>query len=327
MAQPALVVSGIGRRNALVRLLLEECRRLGLVLIGCDASPYASAGTELTIVEQVPLAQDPDFDQAYAEVLNRHRPLGYMTLVDPEVTALAMLAWVAPFDASQFLHPSWTTTETCEDKLAFAKLMSSRNVPSVPTSLTPLDDYPQVCKDRRGSAASGFRVLTEGEPTAPCGPDVVFQPWCDGRHFCIDAYFSLSSGELVDYCVKEVLDKRHGESLLVRSVAPEPFRHLVVRGAEVLPMRGIVNLDVYGDESDQVLMEVNCRIGGNYPATHAFGTNLLRPLLSELTSGVPATPVAPVYVVGRHVASHPAYTTLECAGETGTPATADIVAT
>ena len=53
------------------------------------------------------------------------------------------------------------------------------------------------------------------------------------------------------------------------------------RVSDVVRMRGIVNLDIYDVNGHLAVMEVNARIGGNYPASHVLGVNLLRHVFAE----------------------------------------------
>src|SRR5690606_2307770 len=121
---------------------------------------------------------------------------------------------------------------------------------------------------------------------------------------CVDAYFSIASGRLIDLCAKEVLNKANGESYLLRSVAAERFVEIVTAVAEAIPLRGIVNLDIY-DDGELRVMEVNCRVGGNYPASHAFGCNLLRRLVDGVADGDTADRLDMSTVsLGAHVAKY-----------------------
>ncbi|KJV43328.1 hypothetical protein VH88_01130 [Brevundimonas sp. KM4] len=207
-----------------------------------------------------------------------------MTLIDPEIVSLGEIEGEAD---ALYLHPAASTAAICEDKYHFFETMRANGIATIPTSLTPLNQTPFIRKDRTGSAASGFKVYSETTDTETVrqnarDPRYIYQPFCSGRHYCIDAYFSIRDARLIDLCVKEVLAKANGESYLLRSVPRDRFIGMLDAVATVLPMRGIVNFDIYDEDGELKIMEVNCRIGGNYPASHAFGVNLLRPMLTEV---------------------------------------------
>ena len=304
-----LLVSGIGKRNHLLRLIADECAEQGAVLIGADAVGLAPARAAVERFELLPPALDPDFGARYGEVLARQDVGAFITIIDPEIAVLGQLAGQGALDAARFLQPTAESSMICEDKLTFHQVLSARGVPTVPTYASPLESYPFIRKDRAGSAASGFQVFSDPTDLSAhedlTDHDSIFQPFCAGQHYCVDAYFSLSEGTLVDLCVKEVLAKRDGESYLLRSFPREGFVDLLRHLSGVLPLRGIVNIDVWDIEGELAVMEVNPRIGGNYPAAHAFGVNLLRHMtregLGEIDSKPSFSPYEPGLLVSKFI--------------------------
>ena len=120
----------------------------------------------------------------------------------------------------------------------------------------------------------------------------IYQPFCGGAHYCVDAYFSLHDGHLVDVCAKQILEKSKGESFLLKSVVADGFVDMLNRVCKIIPLKGIVNFDFLDDAGTIKMLEINCRIGGNYPATHAMGCNFIEHMLNELMSGEPISGMA-----------------------------------
>ena len=285
----SVLVSGIGKRNALLGLLRDEFNSKGLDLAGADAAANPPARIGIRPFFQLPKATDRGFERGLVDALLACDARAYLTLIDPEITAAGLISESGRLGNALFAHPSFRTASLCEDKLAFSDTMKRAGVSCIESHQAPLAAFPQICKDRRGSAASGFEVLKETEDLKQAlalqkarGADLIFQKYCDGAHYCIDAYFSLHTQQLVDWCAKKVLNKQAGESYLLKSERPDRFEAIIRKVAAELPMRGMVNFDVYDDAGQLSVMEVNCRIGGNYPASHAFGCNLLRHLAGEI---------------------------------------------
>ncbi|WP_168694263.1 ATP-grasp domain-containing protein [Sphingomonas flavalba] len=314
MTTRPLLVSGIGKRNALLRLLKQECALYGMDVLGCDAAPFPPARVEVDHFEVVPLASDSAFVAAFAAILERYAPLAHMTLIDPEIPLLGGLERDGACGGSLLLHPVEDTARLCEDKYAFYDFLTENALPGVPTFLAPPAQFPFIRKDRRGSAASGFHVFHAPADLAPHfeqnhDPRYIFQPFCAGTHYCIDAYYALADGTLVDCCVKEVLSKKDGESYLLRAAVRDPFVDLLRQIGSTLPLRGIVNLDIYLDDGVLKIMEINCRIGGNYPASYAFGCNLLAHMLADIHGEAPAPAYSPSsYIVGGYISKYFAFT-------------------
>jgi predicted ATP-grasp superfamily ATP-dependent carboligase len=230
-----------------------------------------------------------------------------MTLNDRELSALAInrIEDRAP-KLTNVLHPSSSAIQVCGDKFEFAQMCANLNIPHFNTYLNPLIEYPQICKDRYGSAASGFRVFNDNQTIDEVREveNLVFQKYSTGFHYCVDAYFSIMNHKLIDFCVKKILLKSNGESFIMQSMEPDKFMYLMKLVEASLELRGIVNLDIYEEEGVLRIMEVNTRIGGNYPASHKFGCNLLEHLLRELTEEKPLDVCQSHYRVGVTIAKY-----------------------
>lgn len=307
-----LAVSGIGKRNGLLELLRPLAAERGLSILGLDADEFPPARVTVDHFARVPGAKELDFVDQYARALHNFNAVGHLTLIDPEIPVLGAIRDVR----SRYLNPTSDSSILCEDKYVFHQFLDQVGIPSVPTYLSPPTKLPFIVKDRRGSAASGFRVYkneTDMDNFDLLSRDgnSVYQPYVGGEHLCVDALFALEEGYLVDLCVKKVIDKKNGESFLVESVAPGPISELVKDLSRHIPFRGIVNLDIYqmSHADDLLVMEVNCRIGGNYPASHLFGCDMISKLLLELQTGrSPSRYKHPNYQVGMRVGKYYGFT-------------------
>ena len=154
MTRRRMLISGIGKRNHVLRLLADECALNGVELIGCDASTLAPARAELIRFEQLPLVNEPDFGQRFSKLLAQHEVAGFLTLIDPEITVLSELSAQGQIGDATFLHPPIETARVCEDKFAFFEWMQAHDIRTIPTSLSPPPTFPHIRKDRRGSEAA-----------------------------------------------------------------------------------------------------------------------------------------------------------------------------
>lgn len=304
-----LLISGIGKRNYLLSLLKAECSNLGIKIVGADANLFPPARVEVDEFCQLPYASDPSFIERYKEVISQYNIDAGITLIDPEITIISNAQERGELGSFNFLHPTYQSAILCEDKLDFAKKLKSRGIGHVSSFETPPDIDIFISKDRYGSAASGFFVHKNNSfvPTDR-NDNIIYQPFISGIHYCVDAYFDLATSNLRDICVKEVLDKSSGESFLVKSVNPSPFLEICYDINDTIPLRGIVNLDIYEHDGQYLCMEVNCRIGGNYPASHGFGVNLIRHLLKDSIGAGTQLTGATQYEQGLFVGKYYAFT-------------------
>ncbi|RID99985.1 ATP-grasp domain-containing protein [Simplicispira hankyongi] len=302
--QNVLLVSGVGKRNALIRIIKGEAENHRFDMVGADASDYCPARVEFENFSIIPAATQQNFSDDYLKLVNANNVTAFLTLIDVEIAPLARLQLPSSIC---FLHPGIETALICEDKYFLSIAAQENNVNIVETRLLPLDTFPCIRKDRRGSAASGFQIYQNPEELRNAGNmdgDFVYQPFCFGVHYCIDAYFSIYDSRLIDLCVKRVLGKSKGESFVLQSEDSTRFVDFVESLSPWLNLRGIVNFDVYEEDGIFKLMDVNCRIGGNYPASHVFGCNLLKHLFAELTGGIPVQPLFTKYKSGMLVSKY-----------------------
>ena len=284
MKKNNILVSGIGKRNALISLLQNEKQRFNINVIGADASTLPPARLAVESFEQLPRADEEIFKGKFINLLREKDVDAYFTLIDPEIPLLGIIEEEFNDIKSRLIHPPTDTSLLCEDKFTFAIELERAGISVFNTSLSPLKEYPFIRKDRRGSAASGLEVYDspESAPIAETRGEYIYQPFCEGNHYCIDAYFSINNGELIDFCAKQVIEKSKGESFLLKTVSRGDFTALLNQISSVIPLRGIVNFDFLDDNGTIRLLEINCRIGGNYPASHGFGCNLIQHCLDEL---------------------------------------------
>ena len=285
-----VLISGVGKRNALIQLMQVEADRYGIEIVGGDASELAPGRTSVAEFIRLPFARDPNFATTFTDILRDKRIDAFLTLIDPEIPMLAGLATTDDAKLARCLHPVQETTLICDDKYSFAKRMLADGIATIPTGLEPPTALPFIRKDRCGSAGSGFRAFHKPEDVDAYRHEHepgrhIFQPFHGGLHYCVDAYYSLYSNRLIDGCAKVILSKDKGESFVMESAKLDPFVEILEKIGKTLPLRGIVNLDFFEDAGGLRIVEINCRIGGNYPACHAFGCNLIKHLFEETFVG------------------------------------------
>lgn len=283
-----LLISGVGRRNALIRLIREEAEKYKIDIIGSDADECPPAIIEFGEFSVLPRVDSNDFTESLKKLIISTEINAALTLIDPEIPLLSQCS----HDLNLIcFHPSADVSLLCEDKYLFSVEASLSGIPVVETSLSPFQVFPFIKKDRRGSAASGFRLINKDTDYTVEDTNVesIYQPFCNGQHYCIDAYFSVYTNQLIDLCVKQVLNKKYGEAYVLQSVNAERFLPLILQLSNWINLKGIVNFDVYDENGQLKIMDINCRFGGNYPASHAFGCNLLYYMFKELVDRTPVS--------------------------------------
>lgn len=279
--QKSIMIFGIGKRTHLLDLFRNHCSRANLFLYGCDASCYAAARNYVNNFFLVPYANESNYVKRVCEVLEQIRPLGFLTIIDPEIVSLGVLSRTTSNDYGEYLNPCVETSLICEDKYKMYLHLKASGVPVVETSLEACYDVPYISKDRSGSCGSNCVVYMKKKDIISSSYKI-FQPYMSGPHYCVDAYYDINTNELRECCVKEVIEKRNGEAYTLKTVQNKPFISLLEALGKSIVLKGIVNIDVYADNGRLVVMEVNARIGGNYPVSHLAGADFIDLLLRQL---------------------------------------------
>ena len=281
-----ILISGIGKRNSFVRILNSLAKKFNIDIIGADCSNKPPARIEVNKFYKILPAYNKNFRKNLNSIIKKNKINACISLIDPEIP---FLSDVEKLSQVRMFHPNNQISSLCEDKYKFYLSAKKAGISTIQTSIKPFKKYPFIVKDRFGSASSGFKIIFNKNfyDYNLVNNNYVFQPYCDGRHFCVDAYVSYYTGDLIDFCIKEVLNKKNGESFVFRSIISKKITSFVEEICCWLPFKGFINFDIYEDQGILKLMEINCRVGGNYIASHKFGCNLIDFFLSEVTNSSP----------------------------------------
>lgn len=133
----AILVSGIGKRNALLSLLNAEARAYGARIVGCDAMEWPPARLAVEQFRTVPTAREVSFLPDYAGLLAHEKVAAYLTLIDPEIIPLGELEAAGKAAGARFAHPVPATAAVGEDKYRFFEVMQANGIGTIPTFLRP----------------------------------------------------------------------------------------------------------------------------------------------------------------------------------------------
>lgn len=107
---------------------------------------------------------------------------------------------------------------------------------------------------------------------------IIIQEFLVGKEFGIDVVNDLQH-QYVNCFVKQKVRMRAGETDLGLTVNNKPFEEISRVLAEKIGHKGILSVDCFDVNGDIYVTEMNCRISGHYPISHAVGfdfTKLLK---------------------------------------------------
>lgn len=296
-----IMLSAAGRRVALLRLLRESQRELGLSggVLAMDLNRLSAAMNVADAAVTVPPYRDPS---CLSILLNLCREQAIRLIVPTIDTELAFYASHARQFAELGCHVNISSAATIEiagDKQKTHEFLTRQGFPTVEqgTPASALADrnrfaLPLIIKPRFGSSSIGLslaRTYTEVEARA-AQPDLIAQTLALGDEYTVDVYIDRS-GRSRCAVPRRRLETRGGEVSKGMTVRHPAVSRLAREVADALPdARGVINIQIFHDPASGALrvIELNARFGGGYPLAHEAGAPMARWLLEE-TMGRPCT--------------------------------------
>lgn len=296
--QLTMLLCSAGRRVGLLQTFRRAAGALGadLRILACDAQPEWSAACRLADEAiGVPLAEDPAYVDATAEICRTHGVGLVVPTIDPELWPLAQARARLSAIGSTVAVSEPAVIDICRDKLRTAQFLASHGVPVPRTEpLTP--DLrtrwrgPGVLKPRHGSAGRAITYIEDGEalPTEATEPMIV-QERLEGEEWTINLYFD-GRGRVRSIVPHRRVQVRAGEvekGVTGRSAA---LMGIAERLAACLPgARGALCFQAIVDAAGVAkVFEINARFGGGYPLADHAGAHFAQWLIEERL-GLPST--------------------------------------
>lgn len=317
-AELNVAITCAGRRVGLVRAFQEALQGCGLVH-ALDASPSAPALAAADRALIVPTLESPDYIPALLEFSTREDIRLLIAVHDLELPLLAAHRQSFAERGTCVLVPTPEVVDLCWDKwqcqtwLRSGGMMCPRNYLHEDDALRAVDSgaigFPLVVKPRWGVGSIGLEsagnadelrmvsaldrarlassVLAAKSLSDPMH-SLVIEERIDGTHYCLDVVNDLS-GDYVTCWPKEKLRMRAGTADRVRFVDDAALRDVGQVLSSLVRQPGPMDVDVIRTPEHDYIIDVNPRIGGTYPFSHAAGADLPRTLLAWV-SGHEADP-------------------------------------
>jgi carbamoylphosphate synthase large subunit len=289
-ASPAVLVTGAGGPAgvAVIRHLLER----SALVVAADADPDA---TGLWLVERsgtVPGADEPGFVEALVELGRRHGAGALISTVAEEHAILAEHADELRRGGLSCWLNAPQVTETCLDKLAFARRLGQLGLPTPPTWIlgeAPAAESPTgfVVKPRRGRGSRGVHEVadhSELERLSAAVRDAIVQVRLVGQELTADVLANRAH-ELVGAVPRWRQRTQGGISVRGETFRSAELREILAAVVAGLGLEGPANVQGFATDAGFVITEVNPRYSGGLPLSLAAGADLvgqyLRGILGE----------------------------------------------
>ena len=170
--------------------------------------------------------------------------------------------------------------QICHDKLGTQEFLQSHGFPTVPTwpsvaaCLSDGTTAPLFVKPRYGFASrQSFRVDAPETLAAQRPPPepMVVQQFLDYPEYGMDLF--CQDGRVVSCVIRRKISMRAGETDQAITVRDHRLLEFGVRLGEALAPTGPLDVDFFLTPEGPVVIDLNPRLGGGYPLTHAAGGN------------------------------------------------------
>lgn len=276
------MLSSGGRRGALVRILRATPTPGDSRVVVVDASALSAAGHLADEFAVVPRITDENFISEVLGHANRSAVDMIVPTLDPELQVYAEAREEIRSKGLDVLVSTPNVTELSWDKWKLFRWLRRHGYPTVETieraDFRPgILTGPVVAKPRSGSSSVGVFICSDSTqlPFDSLGDDYIVQKHADGVEITVD--FAVGKdGRFLGAVPRRRLEVRAGEVSKGVTVHLPSVEELVRDVARDLDgAYGVLNLQLFYDaDSDAMnIIELNARVGGGYPLTHASGAD------------------------------------------------------
>ena len=254
-------------------------------MVVTDNSVYAPAPAFADVCYRVPLITDPDYIPTVLEICKKENINAVTTLIDPEISILAAHRKEFEELGVEVLAPYEETAKLCFDKYEMYKYLTEKGINTVKTygSFADFDkDYkegkiklPVFVKPRTGSGSVGARKVDTYEllkEVTEKDPGLIIQELMTGKDMDADVYVDTISHEVIAIFSKKKISTTIGGANKTISFKDEKLFEFAKKALEVFKFNGPLDMDLFYQDGEYYLSEINPRFGGAY--LHAYGAGV-----------------------------------------------------
>ena len=289
-----ILILAAGTRNKVVQYFKRALDGIGRV-IATDTSELAPAIYEADKYYLVPHISDPDYISIILDICRKEKITGALSLIDPELSLLAEHEAEFRAEGVRVIGSSRQLCDLAMNKMAMFHWLSDHQYLCA-RSWSKLDDFavslsagecafPVFVKPVEGSASIGISTVYDMATL-----DVLFahheglmvQENLKGQEIGADVYIDMISGEVDSIFTKKKLKMRAGETDKAVSFKDPALFALIERFVSEAGFRGQIDIDIFENNGEYYISEVNPRFGGGYPHAYEAGCDHIRLILNNL---------------------------------------------
>lgn len=289
-----ILILSAGTRDKVVQYMKKAVGENGKV-IATDCSNLAPAIYEADKFYLLPRISEAGYIEKVLEICVKEKVNGVFSLIDPELSLLAK-------EKERFLAvhtvpivSSFSLCETCLDKYEMYQMLNKMNIKTAKTYIDrnqfvqDLNDgkisFPVFVKPRKGSASIHINMVNSMEELDmlfKIQDDLIIQEFMQGQEYGADVYIDMNSHKCTSIFVKKKIRMRAGETDKSISVKDEKLFKMIKDFVETCGFNGMIDIDIFKNNDEYYLSEVNPRFGGGYPHAYESGVDIPGQIVNNL---------------------------------------------
>lgn len=306
-----ILLTSAGRRTYLVDYFKKALAGKGKVFASNSVLTYTLLQADSYVI--TPNIYDGGYISFLLDYCKKNSISAIISLFDIDLPVLAKHKAVFAENGIQVIVSDYEVTQICNDKWKTYKFLSDIGLQQTPSFIDVKDakkaiidgaiTFPVILKPRWGMGSIGiykacneeeldvlykklhreiFDTYLKYESNLDSDSCIIVQQMIKGQEFGLEILNDLHGNYITTFAKKKVA-MRSGETDIAETVECSPFAQIAQTIAENL--RHIANLDVdcfVTDEGQIIVLEMNCRFGGQYPFTHNAGVDVPRQIVRWL---------------------------------------------
>lgn len=257
-----------------VATIIRECTSTSYRLVGSDVHDQHGGKLYVDAFRRLPRADDPAYVESLMSLIRAESVDIVIPMSEPELEALCDV--MATHSGIRWITPGSKVIKAGVDKLVTAELLAGAGLAmpwTRPVSAGPPAAYPCILKERKGSGSRAvFKAndREEAEYISARHPDAVYQEYLlpdDGEVTC--AVYRSRDGRMA---VLQLLRRLVGGFTGWAQVIQDPeIREICTRTADILDLRGSMNVQLRVTASGPRIFEINPRFSSTVLMRHRIG--------------------------------------------------------
>lgn len=293
-----ILILSAGTRNKIIQYFKKTLKNCGRV-VAADCSNIAPALYEADSYYIVPRITEPYYIDSVLDICDKERITGVLSLIDPELSLLALNADIFKQKGIMVIGSDYSACESTLNKWNMYQWLKRHGYNTAKTYIDLNDfcksldageiSFPVFVKPICGSASIAITKadnLNTVKMLFENSKGLMVQEYMRGQEIGADCYIDMISGNVVSIFTKKKLAMRAGETDKAVSFKDKKLFKLITAFCTDFGFKGPIDIDVFDNNGEYYISEVNPRFGGGYPHAYECGADHMQLIYNNLNGKI-----------------------------------------